>query len=45
MTVNQDLPVGANVGTWTGTALQFNNKATNQDACKNATVALSYAIA
>jgi hypothetical protein len=44
MTVNADVPVGTNQGAWTGATLKFNNKATNQDACKGATVNLSYAI-
>lgn len=44
MTVNADVPAGSNVGSWTGATIKFNNKATNQDACKGATVNLSYAI-
>jgi hypothetical protein len=31
--------------TWGGATIQFNNKVTNQDACKLATVNLAYAIA
>lgn len=30
--------------TWSGPTIQFNNKATNQDACKGATVNLQYVI-
>ena len=44
MTVNAEVPSGTDVGAWTGATLQFNNKATNQDACKGATVNLAYAI-
>lgn len=44
MTVNADVPAGTAKGSWSGATIQFNNKATNQDACKNATVNLSYAI-
>jgi hypothetical protein len=41
--VNAEIASGAGVGAWTGLTIQFNNKAsTNQDACKNAVVALAY---
>lgn len=42
MAVGQDLASGASA-TFTGAQLSFNNKATNQDGCKGATVHLSYA--
>jgi hypothetical protein len=45
MTVNASIPTGAAQGAWTGATIKFNNKATNQDACKGATVALTYTIA
>jgi hypothetical protein len=45
MTVNAQVASGTANGSWTGATIQFNNKATNQDACKGATVNLSYAIA
>lgn len=45
MTVNQDVPAGSNQGTWSGATIKFNNKGSNQNACKNATVNLGYAIA
>ena len=45
MTVDAEVPVGTAVGAWTGATLKFNNKVTNQDGCKGATVNLSYAIA
>lgn len=45
MTVNKEIPVGTGVSTWTGAAIRFNNKTTNQDACKGATVNLAYEIA
>lgn len=44
MAVNAEVASGTDVGAWTGATLQFNNKATNQDACKGATVNLAYAI-
>jgi len=44
MTVNAEIPVGTGKGAFTGATLKFNNKATNQDACKGATVNLAYAI-
>ncbi|HEY1537800.1 MAG TPA: hypothetical protein VGF63_00275 [Solirubrobacteraceae bacterium] len=44
MTVNADVPVGTAQGTWTGATIKFNNKVTNQDGCKLATIALVYAI-
>lgn len=46
MTVNALVPAGVGVGAFTGAAIQFNNKpAVNQDACQEATVTLSYAVA
>ena len=46
VTVAALIPVGSPeiTVTWTGPTLHFNNKATNQDACKGATVALTYTI-
>jgi hypothetical protein len=45
MTVNAEVPVGTNVGAWTGATIAFNDKPlNNQDACKGATVNLAYAI-
>lgn len=43
-TVDAEVPTGNGVGAWTGPQIQFNNKATNQDACKGATVVLGYSI-
>jgi hypothetical protein len=43
MTVNAEVPVGAAKGAFTGATIHFNDKATNQDACKNATVTITYA--
>lgn len=45
MTVNTDVPSGTGQAAFTGASVKFNNKASNQDACKNATVVLNYAIA
>ena len=46
MTVNASVPAGSGQGAWTGATIRFNNKGTtNQDACKGATVNLSYTIA
>ena len=44
MAVNAEVAADTDVGAWTGATLQFNNKATNQDACKGATVNLAYTI-
>jgi hypothetical protein len=45
MTVNAEVASGTAKGAWTGATIKFNDKAgTNQDACKGATVNLSYAI-
>lgn len=45
MTVNAEVASGTGKGSWTGAQLVFNNKpSANQDACKGATVNLSYAI-
>ena len=45
MTVNADVPAGSNVGAFTGATVKMVNDNTNQDACKGATVNLSYTIA
>jgi len=44
MTVNAEVLAGTAKGAWTGATIKFNNKASNQDGCKGATVNLSYAI-
>ena len=44
MPVNSEIPKGNGVGAFTGATIQFNNKASNQDACKGATVNLAYTI-
>ena len=44
MAVNASVPVGTGVGSFGGATIQFNNKPTNQDACKGATVSLAYTI-
>jgi hypothetical protein len=44
MSVGAQVPAGTAQGAWTGATLAFNNKATNQDACKGATVNISYAV-
>lgn len=42
-TVAAQVPAGDGVGAWSGLTIQFNNKAgVNQDACKNAVVAIAY---
>jgi hypothetical protein len=43
-TVNAEIAAGNNVGAWTGPAIHFNDKVTNQDACKGATVNLGYTV-
>jgi hypothetical protein len=41
--VNAEVAVGSGVGSWSGGSIQFNNKAdANQDACKGATVTITY---
>ncbi len=45
MTVNAEIQNGTGVGGFTGASIKFNNKTVEQNACKNATVNLSYAIA
>jgi hypothetical protein len=42
VTINADIAAGNGVGAWTGPTVQLKNLATNQDACKNATLNLSY---
>ena len=42
MTVDEDIASG-DTESFTGATIQFNNKASNQDACKGATVNLAYA--
>jgi hypothetical protein len=45
MAVGAEVPAGNGQGAFTGATIQFNNKAaTNQDACKNATVSLAYSV-
>jgi hypothetical protein len=39
--VNAEISTGT---TWTGASIQFNNTTANQDGCKGATVAISYAV-
>jgi hypothetical protein len=45
MTVGTEVPTGSAKGAFTGATIKFNDKGTNQDACKGATVNLAYAIA
>ena len=45
MAVGAEVPAGNAQGSWSGATIKFNNKATIQDACKGATVTLSYSIA
>ena len=40
--VGAQVPSGTG-GAWTGLTIQFNNKGTNQDACKDALVTIAYA--
>ena len=44
MAVGHEVAAGTNVDAWSGATVKFNNKATNQDGCKGATVNLAYAI-
>jgi len=45
MNVSTEVPAGSGAGSFTGATIRFDDKATSQDACKGATVALAYAIA
>ena len=46
MSVGAEVPAGNAKGAFTGATIHFNNKAAvNQDACQDATVTLSYAVA
>jgi hypothetical protein len=40
--VGADISPGSAQGSWSGATIAFNNKGTNQDACKLATVAVNY---
>jgi hypothetical protein len=42
-TVGADVPTGDNQGAWTGLTVVMNNLTTNQDACKGATLTITYA--
>ncbi|MEO7352236.1 MAG: hypothetical protein ABIW17_10085 [Marmoricola sp.] len=41
--VAANVPAGSNQGAWTGLTITMNNLGTNQDACKGATVTITYA--
>ncbi|WP_346386393.1 hypothetical protein [Nocardioides sp.] len=38
----QEVPSGTGVGSWSGLSVAMTNTAANQDACKNATLTISY---
>ena len=40
--VNAEVPSGTAVGSWSGPTIEMLNTGANQDACKNATVNLTY---
>lgn len=42
VTIAAQVPAGNNVAPFTGATVAFNNKATNQDACKGATLTFTY---
>ena len=44
MAVGAEVPAGTGVGSWSGATIKFNDKVTNQDACKGATVNRAYVI-
>lgn len=45
MAIGAEVPAGSAKGSWTGATIAFNDKTSvNQDACKGATVNLSYAV-
>lgn len=41
-TVGVEVASGTAVGSWSGLTIKFNNKGTNQDACKGAVVTITY---
>jgi hypothetical protein len=43
MTVNAEVPAD-DTGVWSGATVKFNNKASNQNGCKGATVNLTYTV-
>lgn len=45
MTVNADIPKGTAQGAFNGSSVSMINKSANQDACKNATLTITYTIA
>jgi len=44
MTVGAQVPAGSAQGAWSGATIAFNNKSTIQDACKGASVTISYTV-
>ncbi|WP_345377005.1 hypothetical protein [Frondihabitans cladoniiphilus] len=42
MAVKAEVPSGSSKGAWTGATVAFNDKATNQDACKGTTLSIAY---
>ncbi len=42
--VDAEIPAGTNVGSWSGLTVVLDNRSVNQDACKGATVTISYAV-
>jgi hypothetical protein len=42
--VNAEIASGSGVGAWSGVTIQMNNTAANQDACRNKTVTVDYAV-
>lgn len=42
--VNAEVASGNAAGGWSGLSISFNNKATNQDGCKGATISLAYTV-
>jgi hypothetical protein len=42
LAVGAQVPAGTAQGAWTGATIAFNNKATNQDQCKGATISIAY---
>jgi hypothetical protein len=40
--VAASVPAGANQGSWTGLTIQLNNTVISQDACKGATITITY---
>ncbi|HVY11916.1 MAG TPA: hypothetical protein VHB18_17395 [Mycobacteriales bacterium] len=42
--VNAEIPTGSNVGSWSGITLSMNDTGVSQDACKTATIPVTFSV-